>query len=305
MRADYTPFNPNSVWEKDGYEIYRPVTTDQATLPNYVPQNRTEMGRFYMMYKTRDPEYFEDNVTDQITLGDTAFNNTPWALKIPQGTGQGERIGSAVKVLKDKFTIKVAIPYTNEFGSTMTKYLSQRYFHVRAVAIYVPRVRLMGNPAQDFQPVKMFTDPTRITSGFKRQGAFGYRKLYDKTFKFLPVNGVAADETQNPNGTLRRTSSPSHLTIQFNVGSYIRRYSDHDSLGAPVAARALDSEGNPLEEDQDGLRTGEIIWYINVTDPNPPVHLTDTPQAGDPYKRMYPSHGYVVYCKRDTVYCDA
>lgn len=299
VTASYTPFNSADVWHKDGYKYIHPVSTGGTT----VPTNLTQFDRFQMLYKVREPQYWKDDVHDSLSsITNSKFNGLPMALTLPQGSGQGQRQGASVKVLKDRFTFKVAIPYTNLNASIHTAHLSQRTFNIRMVGIFVGKFREAGNPGQDFQPSEVFVDPTRISSAFKKQGAFGYKKIFDKTKTIVPEPCVVANDNL-VNGTTRNFRANRNWTFTFDVGSYIRRYTNADTLGNPLT----DYDTDP--ESQTGLRSGEVIWYVCVSDPQPPINLVVTsgepPVVTQPYKRLHPSNGFLVYVKRDTVYIDS
>jgi len=308
--SSLTAFNQADRWHKDGYKY---VQFDHGLMPGLKGFNT-----WWQSYAVQpaDQKFILNreiglpNLTTSLTQVNAATQATlPKYLCIAQGTGINQRIGREVKVVKDVFTFKISIPKTDIACTDRTAALTQRKFNCRAICLFVPKCRRIGHPGDDFQVADLFRDPFSVNSKFKKQGAFGYKILFDQTKTILPnclvAEGLAPGST-GAMGSAPRTSYPGTWDIRFNVGSYVRRYAENDVLGAPVIANTTGDPAVPIPvESQTGLVSGEPIWYFFVQDTNPQIRVA---AVGPPVVTslfLAPQQSWLLYQKRDTVWTDA
>lgn len=235
------------------------------------------------------------------------YNESIFALVIPQGTEADQRVGSTINVLRDSWRFKFFWNLYNPENSTETCSISQRQHCPRQVKIRLVGVfqdRLLEPGDIGYTPTEMFEDIDSINSRFKRGDAQGYKVIYNKT-KTLNLHNYYETNT-NRMGSGREE-------VYFGCKhAYQRVYSitnsgtgehggtqDGNTTGVEIATDVLTtSPGTTVGSVTGGTAKGQILWYIFVEDNTVyPYGLTQD-------YWFYPQWGYRMQVKRRTYWND-
>lgn len=234
------------------------------------------MNRWVMLFHDPDEQFYQ--YTHLPFVGSTkaiidAYNDSIFALKLPQGTEADQRIGAEVNILKDKWKFEMyfnsVAPGDSRTGTNATT-LSPRHLKIRLIGIFQPVLLEPGNIG--YTSEELFEEVDRIDTHFKRGDAQGYRKVYDKTktLGVFPANSTSGAHT---------ISSPTKATFAANF-AYKRRYAikdaGDDTIGDNQSGNKVGTEitydtltGNTTLHG--GTATGQILWYVFIEDLYP-VH---------------------------------
>lgn len=277
------------------------------------------------LYTVANSKDFHPPADGNYALGH-GYNDSPFALKVEQGVGEGQRIGRDISVVSDDWYIKISFPpsypgfgsqklltpargyvpvdsnedafnriepdfagsegfagsYAHEFrvGYPVPNHLnaSERPIRVRLVCLFQDVLDSPGDIG--FPCSELFESQYDIHSRFARDGATGYKILYDKT-KTLYLN-PALDYYDAPPTTIidavdQNQSRKGEVSFRMNA-KYLRRYepntasdtSTTNSTGNEIVLTGLDVTG--------GVSRGALSWYIFVEDMYSSVSLnSDTP----------------------------
>lgn len=278
------------------------------------PSDSAETNRWTMMFK--DPDEPNGSRTYNAFRGTTqpsfdAYNQSIFALVIPQGTEADQRVGSTINVLKDSFRFKIFWNLYNPADSrnvlsSAQKNHTPRQVKFRLVGVFQDRLLEPGDIG--YTSSEMFEDLDAINSRFKRGDAQGYKVIYDKT-KRLNLHDY--------NGTNTNRMGSGSEEIYFGCShAYQRVYSITDALsdggtgtihggpedgnttGVEIATDVIPGTAGGVNAVTGGTAKGQILWYLFVED-NSVFHDT----AADGYW-YYPQWGYTMQVKRRTYWND-
>lgn len=259
-----------------------------------------------------DPDELGNSRTYNVFRGTTQnyidlYNDSIFALSIPQGTEADERVGATINVLKDSWRFKIFLNLYNPADSTEVLSANQQLPMPRTVKFRLVGVfqNVLLEPGDiGYLPSEFFEDTGSINSRLKRGDAQGYEVIYDKT-KTLALNNWAKE-----NGN--RISGPNEIYFGCSK-AYQRSWSIVSGLapavhggkedgcitGVEIATnRAPGSGAVSVDTIYGGTAKGQILWYLFVED-NTVYH--DTLNDGYWY---YPQWGYTMQVKRRTYWND-
>lgn len=237
-----------------------------------------------------------NNLGSAATMG---FNDSPFALKVPQGTGFKQRIGRDIYVKSDDWFMRVSIPplvlntydqdvlnpdgydrvvnpkmtlttggisgklnYNFENGYAIKNFnLHPRVMRARFICIMQSVVDRPGEFG--FTPNELFESQHDIHSRFSKDDATGYRILYDRTHRFCPPNaneGVSG--TINSSFVVQRNDMPDNVVVRLRT-KYLRRYEGVSGADNTAGTEIdLDGSGQVLG----GVSRGALTWYMFLED---------------------------------------
>lgn len=268
-----------------------------------------ETNQWTMLFK--DPDEAANAYTYNVFKGTAqsfynAYNDSIFALKIPQGTGADDRVGSTINVLRDSWRFKVYLNIYNPANSMNVLSANQLYPMPRTVKFRLVGVfqdRLLEPGDIGYTSTEMFEDVDSINSRFRRGDAQGYKVIYDRT-KTLTLNNWYKE-----NGN--RLPGPNELYFGCKH-AYQRVYSitevgtgehggleDGNTTGVEIATDVLTtSPATAATKCNGGTAKGQILWYLFIED-NTVLH--DPSIAGEWW---YPQWGYNMEVRRRTYWND-
>lgn len=228
------------------------------------------------------------------TSGSNGYNQSAFALTVPQGVGTQERIGRDISVVRDEFFFRVSFPlalpqfdaeqanttstvtrllpyWTDSARTAATNFVGGHRFPNANIGQRPTRVRLVGihqgvldRPGEfGFLPSELFNSVNEITSRFNKHDARGYRVVYDKTKTFYPQPGYLSDYGVAPQASAGRASAQKFdVSFSCSLPPYLRRY---EAVNSPdnTGGGELTLDGtNPIS----GVSIGATTWYMFVED---------------------------------------
>lgn len=241
------------------------------------------MNRWVMLF--HDPDEPASQYTHLDFLGASAatvnkYNNSIFALTLPQGTAANERLGAEVNVLKDKWKFEFYFNSTEPSpasSATATDPLTllPRKLKIRLVGIFQPVLLEPGNIG--YTSDELFEEVDRLETHFKRGDAQGFRKIYDKTKSIGVFDPNSTDTTKTVMG-------PTKAVFAGNF-SYKRRYAITNNGDLTTGANQSGNKvGTEITYDtatgytslNGGTSHGQILWYVFIEDLYPKNHTTNT-----------------------------
>lgn len=231
----------------------------------------------------------------------SAYNASPLALTIPQGTQANQRLGAEVNIVSDKFKFTWychPVDPTDSRTLTNSTGVLPRRIKIRMLGIYQPYLLEPGNIG--YLPAELFEKTDDIRSHFKRGDATGYRVIYDKT-KTL---GLFCSQSTIAN---RTHVGPYEVTFATKA-AYKKKWAlaSNDSTSGETNA-AGNTAGTEITLDTDtltntlrgGVSKGQILWYYFIED------LLPYHDAATADKWHYPQFGFGCDVKRRVYFTDA
>lgn len=226
----------------------------------------------------------------------SGYNNSAFALVVPQGVGAQERVGRDINVMRDewffRFSFPLALPqidaessltsgavyrnvpyWTNAAGSDAVAFLAGHRIHNSNVGQRPVRIRLVGLMQRvtdvpgdfGFGPGELFNNNNEITTRFNKNDARGYHIVYDKTKTFYPQPGYysftgGAEPAASPS---RNSHQKYDVSFSCKMRPYLRRYEGNNTPDNTTGDEiVLDGGGNLVG----GISMGAISWYMYVED---------------------------------------
>lgn len=227
-----------------------------------------------------------------------AYNASPLALTIPQGTAANQRLGASINVIKDKWKFTIFFNSTDPSNSTLATpatTLVPRRVKIRLIGLVQKVLLLPGSIG--YTPFELFENVNDRLTHFKRGDAQGYEVVYDKTKTLALFNA-------NSTSSSREVLGP-HVAVFGANFSYRRDYAVHTAGGAAGGTESGSTTGEEITINattaalEAGTSKGQILWYYYIEDMYP-VHDNVTAD-----KWYYPGYGYGCRVKRRTYWTDA
>lgn len=228
------------------------------------------------------------------TAGSAGYNQSAFALVIPQGVGVQERVGRDISVIRDDFffrlsfplalpqidaeqaatsaTVTRLVPYWSDVSAgraadllaglrVVNANIGQRPVRVRLVGIFQ---RVLDRPGEfGFEVHELFNSPNEITSRFNKHDARGYHIVYDKTKTFYPQPGYTGTVSLPPSPSPARASAQKFdVSFSCSLKPYLRRYEGVNEPDNAGGAEVTLDVTNPVS----GISMGAISWYMFVED---------------------------------------
>lgn len=250
------------------------------------------------------------------------YNDSPFALTVPQGVATGERIGRDISVVKDswyfRFTFPRVIPGDDAqalltpgtlahqrfipsaslgtlTGGNRDKVfaeglpyhsynMSQRPVRIRLVCIFE---RDCDSPGEfGFTCSELFESQYDIHSRFSRDQAQGYEIVFDQTRTCVLMDNLGGvDNTAIDASTQDDKSSagPYECRFKVSVPPYLRRY---EAVGGPdnTSGYEVITSGGVTEG---GVAKGALTWYVFIED----VYCPTWMDRATPAINSYPRYG--------------
>lgn len=198
-----------------------------------------------------------------------AYNDSIFALKIPQGVEADQRIGAEINILKDKWKFEFYFNNNNPTNTTIAASgVEPRLLKIRLMGIFQPVLMEPGNIG--YTSEELFEEIDRLESHFKRGDAQGYRKVYDKTLNLgvYDANSSSVDKA---------VLGPTKAVFAGNF-SYKRRYAITSTGDATIGDNQSGNKvGTEITYDtatgittlEGGTSHGQLLWYVFVEDMYP------------------------------------
>lgn len=231
-----------------------------------------QMNRWIALFHNPDqPTYglthmpFRGSTATQVN----AYNDSIFALKIPQGVEADQRVGAEINVLKDKWKFEFYFNATNPANTTVAAAgCEPRFLKIRLMGIFQPVLMEPGNIGYTCE--ELFEETDRLESHFKRGDAQGFRKVYDKTLNLAVYDASSAIN-------YKAVLGPTKAVFAGNF-SYKRRYAitgtgdatigDNQS-GNKVGTEVTYDAATGITTLEGGTAQGQILWYVFVEDMYP------------------------------------
>lgn len=253
---------------------------------------------------------FASNGTDASVTdaGSRGYNDSPFALTVPQGAAVGGRIGRDISVVKDSFYFRFTfprlipgndaqvavnpgtldhqrwIPYASlgtltagnrdrKFGDglpVLSYNLSQRPIRIRLVCVMQSRVDSPG--LFGFRPKDLFESEYDIHSRFSGDAASGYKIVFDQTQTCTLMDNLGNGDDTLPAASLqddKSSSGPYECRFKANIPPYLRRYEGKDTPENTDGKELAITSGVATG----GITKGALTWYAFIEDVYCPVAL--------------------------------
>lgn len=243
------------------------------------------------------------------------YNDSPFALTIPQGVATGERIGRDVSVVRDswffRFTFPRMIPgNTSQVTLAPGTLNHQRFAPLCCVGTLTGgnrdevfcaglpviswnltqrpiRVRLVGifekncdSPGEfGFTTSELFESQFDIHSRFSSDQAQGYKIVFDQTKVCTIMDNLALNSTAQVDPTAqddKASAGPFDVSFKARIPPYLRRYEGVTSPDAGGGSEVQVSGGII----GGGVSKGALTWYMFVEDIYCPQHLNAAAPGG-------------------------
>lgn len=245
-----------------------------------------------------------------------AYTASAFSLVIPQGVDAHSRIGNVVQVLKDKWYIRIRPVVANgtfsdpDWTFDVSRYLSERPFRVRAVAVFTDRIDIPGQ--QWLKAQDIFEFPDKLESRLDPGAGKGFTVVYDKTATFQGIRPEAsAVEAYAANGVEVQNSTNSYCQFGFST-KYVRQYADRNEDATDVAVTASGNEADPSAPagtvagfvNDRGISRGLVQWFFFIEDIYASVYTGADAEGDINNRRYYPSAGMEMFVLRKTSFAD-
>lgn len=282
----------------------------------YDPASPTDLTNLYAFQNNQGPSTYTG-------AEGKGYNDSPFALVIPQGVGTGERIGRDVSVMSDSWYFRWTFPRLipgDDAQVTMTPgnlnhqrfvplaclgsltpgnrdrvfadglphlsyNLSQRPIRVRMVCIFEPNCQTPGDFG--FSTSELFESLYDIHSRFSVDQASGYKIVFDETRTCTLMDNLGR-ATNGYNEAAdqddKASAGPYEIHFKCRLPPYLRRYEARNSPDETNGYEVLVTGSEVLG----GVAKGALTWYFFIEDIYCPTFVNvaapGTPATGPRYQ---------------------